>query len=82
MRGGEHVDFELDLIEELAVAIGVLHNAERLFMIHLMLFDLLNLVLFIFVQNVPTELLLVLLQHFDVVHPVVEVRRHEFVEVR
>ena len=67
--------------EELAVAVCVLHDAERLVLVHFVFFDLLNLIFLAFVQNVAFELVPVLLQNLDIVHAVVEVRRDEFVEV-
>lgn len=50
-------------------------------MIHFMLFDLLYLILFIFMQDVPPKLLFILLEHFDVIHTIMEVRRYKFIEI-
>lgn len=78
---GEHVDFELCLIEELAVAVCVLNDTEWFFLIHFVFFDLLYLEFFIFMQDVLFELILILLQDLDVRHSVVEMGGNEFLEV-
>jgi len=77
----QHIDLELYLVEQLAIAICILHKNEGLLMVHLMFLDLLNLVFLALVEDVTSELVLVLLQHLDVVHAVVEVGGHEFVEI-
>lgn len=77
---GEGVDFELALVEELAVAVGVLDEAEGLLIVHLVLLDLLDLVLLVLMQHVPAEVRLVVLQDLRALS-VVEVGRHKLVEV-
>ena len=80
--GGEKgVDFELYLVEELAVAIVILDNAKGLLFVHLVLLNLLYFVLLIFVQYVALELKFVLLHLFNIAHAVVEVGRHEPLKV-
>lgn len=81
MRRRQHIDLKLHLIEELAVAISVLYNYERLLIVHFVFLDLLNLVLFVFVQDVPAKLVFILLQNLNVSHPVVERGGHELLEI-
>ena len=71
----------MNLIKELTIAISVLYNAKRLFIIHFMFLNLLNFVLFILVKNVPFELQFVLHYSINVVHPIMKKRRNEFLKV-
>lgn len=68
------------MIEELAVAIGVLDQTEWLLIIHLMFFDLLYLVFFVLVEYVSSEMGLVVLEYLGALS-VVEVGGHKLVEV-
>jgi hypothetical protein len=60
--GSQRIELEFSLIEQLAVAIVILDQAEGLFLVHFMLFDLLNLVFFITMQHVSAELVLVVFE--------------------
>lgn len=69
------------MVEELAVAVGILDNTEGFLFVHLVLLYLLYLVFLVFVQDVALELEFVLLHFLDVAHAVVEVGGHESFEV-
>ena len=68
------------MIEELAVAIIVLDQAERFLIVHLMLFNLLNLVLLVLMKDIPLEVVLIFLEDV-IVLAIVKERRNKFVEV-
>ena len=79
--GLQGVDLKLQLIKKLTVSIIVLHNAKGLLLVHFMFLYLLDFIFLIFVQDVPLKLKLIFLDFLDVAHAVVEVRRHEPLEV-
>ena len=81
MQRSQHEHLEFDLVEKLAISIGILNNAKRLGVVHFVFLDLLDLEFFIFMQNKFFKLRYIVLQNFHVPHSFVEMRGDKFLEV-
>ena len=77
----QHIQLELQLIEQLTISIRILYYTKWLCIVHLVLLNLLNLVFLVFVKHKSLELRYILLQNIDVGHPRVEMRRNKLLEV-
>lgn len=81
MQRSQHEHLEFDLVEKLAISIGVLNNAKRLGVVHFVFLDLLDLEFLIFMQNKFFKLRYIVLQNLHVPHSFVEMRGDKFLEV-